>query len=122
MIRGIGLDLIDLERFGVLYGAFDPAVLARCFTQTELVACGAGLDRLARLAARFCAKEAAYKALGGVVGASLTDVEVVADGGGVPQIALHRAAASAVAELGIVGMLLSLTHSDRSAAAVVIAI
>lgn len=120
MVRGIGLDLVELDRFAVLYGEADKRVLARCFTSAELTACGDGVDRIARLAARFAAKEAVYKALGGIEGASLTDVEVVSDPQGAPRLILHRKAAEAAKALGVASLMLSLTHSDRTAAAVVV--
>jgi holo-[acyl-carrier protein] synthase len=122
LVLGIGLDLIDLERFAALYGRADPDVLARCFTSGELSACGEGVDRLARLAARFAAKEAAYKALGGISGASLTDVEIVSDRQGAPALLLHRRAALAAANLGAAKLFVSLTHTSRSAAAMVVAV
>ena len=122
MIAGVGIDLIDLDHFEKHYGKAGAQLLARCFTEAELAACGEGVDRLCRLAARFAAKEAAYKAMGGIEGAALADVEVVRDGGGAPRLTLHHRAAEAAAERGIVDFRLSLTHSARSAAAVVIAV
>jgi len=65
LITGIGLDIVDLARFRLHYGSEDPDLMARCFTETELADVGSDPDRLDRLAARFAAKEAAFKALGG---------------------------------------------------------
>ena len=62
-IVGIGLDLIDLERFSRLYALDDLDVLSRCFTAEEVAAAGNGLDASAKLAARFAAKEAILKVL-----------------------------------------------------------
>lgn len=119
---GVGLDLIDLERFTRLYGGEDPDLLARCFSDAELVDAGSGPNRIARLAARFAAKEAAYKALGGGDGIALTDIVVSHDEAGAPVLALSGAADAAAKTRGVTTFLVSLTHSDLAAAAVVVAL
>ena len=118
---GVGIDLIDLAHFEVHYGDDDPELLARCFTDGELISAGDGSDRLARLAARFAAKEATIKALGGGVSVAFTDIEVVSNGSSAPRIKLHGAAQAIAEENGVRALLLSLTHSAAGAAAVVIA-
>lgn len=118
---GLGLDLIDLDRFRALYGDDDPDLLARCFTARELLDVGNDVDRPARLAARFAAKEAVFKALGGSTGIAHTDIEVVRSSSGAPEVRLHGAAAHLATAVGADYVVLSLTHSDASAAAVVLA-
>lgn len=120
-IVGIGLDLIDLEQFSALYGDDDPDVLARCFTAQELLDVGDDDDRVSRLAARFAAKEAVFKALGGAEWISHTDIEVVRAATGVPEIRLHGPAAKLAQRIGADRVTLSLTHSAAAAAAVAIA-
>ena len=117
----VGIDLIDLAHFEVHYGDDDPELLARCFTDGELISAGDGSNRLAKLAARFAAKEATIKALGGGVSVAFTDIEVVSDGSSSPSIKLHGAAQAIAEENGVGALLLSLTHSAAGAAAVVIA-
>jgi len=51
--------------------------------------------RLARLAARFAAKEAAYKAFGGGIDITLTDIVVENDNSGAPRLLLLGAAKAA---------------------------
>jgi holo-[acyl-carrier protein] synthase len=120
VLIGVGLDLIDLDRFRQFYGRDDPDLLARCFTPSELAAAGQDVDRLDRLAARFAAKEATFKALGGAVGVALTDIEVETGENG-PSLRLHGAALDLAAQRGVTQLLLSLTHSMTAAAAVVVA-
>lgn len=121
MIVGIGLDLIDLERFTQLYGLDDEDVLARCFTPAELHAAGNGEDAHAKLAARFAAKEAVLKVIGGLEdGIALTDIAVVSPPNGAPTIALTGGAAAKAKNLKITSWHISLTHADTSAAAVAI--
>jgi len=121
-VVGLGLDLIDLDRFKVLYGDDDPELLARCFTGQELQDAGEDVQRLSRLAARFAAKEAVFKALGGAVGVAHTDIEVVRTTSGAPEVRLHGAAKALAAAAGADRLVLSLTHSDGAAAAVVLAV
>lgn len=121
-IVGVGLDLIDLSRFEILYGGDDPALLDRCFTAQELADAGDGVDRLARLAARFAAKEAVLKVIGGLKdGMALTDIEVSRLADGAPSVALTGMARTCAETLGIARIHISLTHSAASAAAVAIA-
>lgn len=121
-VVGLGLDLIDLDRFKVLYGDDDPELLARCFTDQELQDAGEDVARLSRLAARFAAKEAVFKALGGASGVAHTDIEVVRTTSGAPEVRLHGAAKALAAAAGADRLVLSLTHSDGAAAAVVLAV
>lgn len=121
-IVGIGLDLIDLQHFQVHYGSGDPELLARCFTDGEIAEAGTGQDRTARLAARFAAKEATFKALGGAPNIALTDVELVRVESGQPHLHLHGPAKELAEQRGADEFLVSLTHSVSAAAAVVIAI
>jgi len=120
-VIGVGLDLIDLAHFKVHYGEEDPELLARCFTQRELEQAGDGVDRLSRLAARFAVKEAAFKALGGNANVSHLEIETVTAQSGAPEVELSGAARRLADERGILRLLVSLTHSASSAAAVVVA-
>jgi len=121
-VLGIGLDLVELDRFRRLYGDFDPDVLDRCFTAGEQAAVGTGTDRLTRLAARFAAKEAVLKTIGGLRdGIALTDIEIVSDGWSPPVAHLSGGALAAAQARGITRWQISLTHGAHSAAAVALA-
>ena len=74
MIVGIGIDVVDVERFGQTLER-TPALRDRLFTPAE-----AALP-LASLAARFAAKEALAKALGAPAGLQWHDCEIVKDPG-----------------------------------------
>jgi holo-[acyl-carrier protein] synthase len=121
-ILGIGLDLIDLAHFQTHYGEASPELLARCFTTRELNDAGSGVNRIARLAARFAAKEATLKALGGGVGVALTDIELLHDESGAPRLELRGAARDIAEQRGVGHFHVSLSHSASSSAAVVIAV
>jgi len=119
---GLGLDMVDLAHFRVHYGNEDSELLARCFTECEIKAAGTGVDRLARLAARFAVKEATFKALGGGEGVGLPEIEAVACKDGALAVVLHGSAKELADARGVTSFLVSLTHSATSAAAVVIAL
>ncbi len=120
-IVGIGLDLIELERFAQLYAPDDIDVLSRCFTTLELAKVGTGLDASAKKAARFAAKEAVLKVLGGLEdGIALTDIEIGSHSNGAPTVTLSGGAATKATKLKITSWHVSLTHTDTSAAAVTI--
>jgi DNA helicase-2/ATP-dependent DNA helicase PcrA len=57
-VLGVGLDLVDVDRFNRVYGGSEEDALRRCFSQTELENAGSGIDRMQHLAGRFAAKEA----------------------------------------------------------------
>jgi holo-[acyl-carrier protein] synthase len=97
-------------------------VLDRCFTAGEQTAVGTGTDRLTRLAARFAAKEAVLKTIGGLQdGVALTDIEIVSDGRSPPVARLSGGALAAAQARGITSWQISLTHGAHSAAAVALA-
>ena len=64
MILGVGIDLVSVERFK-RWTTYSPAQLARVFSDAELCDCtdAAGVLDPAKLATRFAAKEAFFKAL-----------------------------------------------------------
>ncbi len=93
---GIGIDLIEIDR---IERALErrPRLAERLFTEAELAYARARRRPGRHLAARFAAKEAAIKALGGR-GVAPRDVEVV--GSEPPRLALHGRAAELAAETG----------------------
>ena len=115
---GVGLDLIEIGR---LERALErrPRLAERLFSDAELEFARSRRRPGRHLAARFAAKEAAIKALGG--GAiPLRDVEVSGGGDERPLLELSGRAAEA-ADAGGVHLELSLTHSREIAAAVAVA-
>lgn len=121
-VFGLGIDLVDLEHFKLLYGDDDKEVLSRCFTQGELEDAGDDGRRHERRAARFAAKEAFYKALGGGEGIAHTDVETLRTATGVPVLYVHGAAKALAEARGATTFLVSLTHTALTAGAVVVAL
>ena len=114
MILGIGIDTVEPDRFA---RALDraPALLQRVFAPAEREL------SLPSLAARFAAREAAVKALGGIHGLRLADFEVVRSQAGAPAFRVPPPLAAVLERRGVRRLHLSLTHERHAAAAFVIA-
>ncbi|MGJ0202892.1 holo-ACP synthase [Leucobacter sp. gxy201] len=113
MIVGIGVDTVDIPRFERQLER-TPALLERLFTPTER-----GLS-LVSLAARFAAKEALIKALGGSGELRWHDMSVARDRGDAPAFISTPRFAEALAEKGAHRAHLSMTHDAGVATAFVI--
>jgi holo-[acyl-carrier protein] synthase len=117
---GIGIDLVEVPRIREMLERHGQRFKERTFTAGEIAYCDACADPAMHYAARFAAKEAAAKALGTGLwaeGVVWTDIEVVREVSGKPQIALHGAAKQHAANANC---LVSLTHTRDLAMAQVI--
>lgn len=122
MIVGIGQDLMDVDRIRAFHQRWGEDGLRRIFSATELAYCLGLADPVPSLAARFAAKEAFFKAVGTGwgVGGDWTQVEVRRGPAGSPDLVLAGRAAHVARTAGVDRIHLSLTHTARVAAAVVI--
>ena len=114
MIIGVGIDVVDVARFGQTL-ARTPRLLERLFTEAER---SLGLNSLA---ARFAAKEALAKALGAPVGLCWTDTNVLRGDDGRPNLRIWGTVQARATALGIHDLHVSLSHDAGIASAVVIA-
>lgn len=116
MTGSVGLDLVDVPRLAAAL-ARRPGMRARLFTERELADAS---DRPERLAARFAAKEATWKALGVGLGATgFHDVSVARGPDGRPELVLSGRAARLADERGLTTWWVSLSHTEGLAGAVV---
>lgn len=122
MIKGIGIDLVDVERLQGILGRHGDRFVKRVLTDDERRFCEAHRQPAPHVAARFAAKEAALKALGSGLAGGIRwrDVEVVRGESGAPSLRLAGVAADLARERGVRTIHVSLTHDTRSAAAVVV--
>jgi len=122
VIVGTGVDIIEVERVAAAMERFGERFLKRIFTPAEIRYCDAKKNRGERYAARFAAKEAAFKALGTGwnQGVAWRDVEVRHAPGGRPTLAFTGRAAQHAARLGMKRASLSLSHTKQQAMAQVI--
>jgi holo-[acyl-carrier protein] synthase len=121
-VRGIGIDVVQVERIRGSLERFGARFEARVFTAPELEYCRRHKDPLPHLAARFAAKEAVFKAIGtGLAGGvGWKDAEVIQPGGRQPRLELHGVAAQVFGRLGGNRVHLSLAHDAGVAVACVV--
>jgi holo-[acyl-carrier protein] synthase len=113
MILGVGIDVVDIARFGETLER-TPAMRERLFTPTERA------KSLASLAARFAAKEALAKALGAPTGMRWLDAEIVNEATGDPRFDIRGSVQARADELGVASVHVSLSHDAGIASAVVV--
>ncbi len=115
MIFGIGIDIVEIERIKKAVGR--ERFKNKVYTKIEQNYCESrGSQSAASYAARFAAKEAFFKAMGTGITTALTDVEVVNNELGQPEIFLH----GKTKDLFSGKIFLSLSHSREYATAVAV--
>ncbi len=115
----VGVDMIEIARIERGLERHGERFLQRFFTEQEIVYCD---GRFPSLAGRFAIKEAVGKALGtGIGDIRWTDVEVVCDGRGKPELLLHNQAQALAASQGWTHWDISLSHTDTHAIGFVVA-
>lgn len=113
MIFGIGVDTVEHDR--VARALEQPCFAHRVFSEQELAM------PLKSIAARWAAREAAVKALGGLHQLRLRDLEVSRQVLGMPYFRGGKALDETLNKLGIARLHLSLTHDRTCATAFVVA-
>lgn len=124
MIVGIGIDIVDVDRMRRLLERKGDRALQRLFTEGEREYAATHPEPARQLAARAAAKEAAFKALSGndlARAIGWRELEVVSKVHTSPVLLLHGRALERSAELRLSRVHLSITHSDLTAAAFVVA-
>jgi holo-[acyl-carrier protein] synthase len=122
VIKGLGIDTIELPRIARVYAAYQRRFLDRIYAPEEQAYALRYKDPIPRLAARFAAKEACMKALGTGwnFGVRWRDIVVVNERSGRPTLRLDARARAVFEESGAGRIHLSITHSKEHATAVVI--
>jgi holo-[acyl-carrier protein] synthase len=114
VIKGIGVDVVDLARFARQIDR-TPALLPRLFAESERAL------PVHSLAARFAAKEALIKALGHSGTLTWRDMEIVSDVHGNPGFLAAGALDMALRARGIDRVHVTMTHDAGVACAFVVA-
>lgn len=121
MIKGIGVDAVDIERFRVSLER-TPTMRERLFTAEELLYVAPKADPVPSLAARFAAREAVMKAMGLGLGAfGFHDVWVSRAESGEPSVNITGKALELAKDRGVSSWQISITHTDVLAIAYVVA-
>ena len=120
MIRGIGIDVVQVSRMRAWIDR--PELLGRFFHPSEVESVmKRGDGSVLSLSARFAAKEAFGKALGtGLRNLALREVYVSNDELGKPALQLEGSALEAMRRIGGDRVFLSLTHEQDNAIAMIV--
>jgi holo-[acyl-carrier protein] synthase len=120
-ILGIGVDVVEVDRIRTLLDS-RPGFRERVFTTSEITDCESEADPAPCFAARWAAREAATKALGGVPDLGWREIAVTRGPEGDPHLTLDGKARNRAEELGAEDVLVSLSHEKSVAAAFCIAV
>jgi len=114
MIKGIGIDIIEIDRINDAVKKLGPRFLNKIFTENEIKYCTyKNKLKISELAVRFAAKEAYSKAMGtGMVGISWSQIEILNNQNGKPYIKIRGKAKKNIH--------ISLSHSASHAVASVL--
>jgi holo-[acyl-carrier protein] synthase len=115
-----GIDMIEIARIERAMNRHGDRFFRRFFTDQEVRFCQ---GRPAKLAGRFAVKEAVAKALGTGIGEfNWTDIEIVCDGLGKPELVLHHNARETASAQGLILWSISISHTETHAIGLAVAI
>jgi holo-[acyl-carrier protein] synthase len=120
-VVGLGIDMIEVARIEHSLERFGERFMKRVFTDGEIAYCQSMKFPARHFAARFAAKEALSKAFGTGIGKAMgwRDIDVRKKESGEPFVILSGGAESLARERGVKSVLISLTHTDNHAVAVI---
>ena len=129
MVRGVGIDLVDLEEFRGICEGFSAstekpcAFVARTFTEAELAQARERHDACQYLAGRFACKEAVFKAVAPLTcdGFDLRRVETIDAPTGQPVVTMGGPLAEVYAAAGVSEILVSVTNESGLVEAIALA-
>ncbi len=119
-VIGIGIDLVDTDRFKETLARWDRRFIRRVFLEGEQVYCDASAQPWMHYAARFAVKEAVAKAFATGIGSRLSwlDIEVVRDtASGAPSVTLSAQGRALADSIGVRKVLISISHTHQQAIA-----
>ena len=119
-----GIDLVDCPRIEEMVNRHGERFVQRVFTAKEQAYAEANKNRIEKLAGRFAAKEAVLKLMGtgwrGEI--AWTDIEVVNNQAGQPEVGLSGEVERLARKLGIKHISVSITHTANFAIASAVAL
>ncbi len=115
-IRGIGVDVVDVERMRKTLQDQGETFVSKVFTETEITYCRSRKNPHEHFAARFAAKEAVSKAMqkGWSGEFRWKDIEVMNESTGAPKIVLYGELARLLSGRKVH---LSLSHTEKTVVA-----
>lgn len=123
MVKGIGIDSVDIEEMRRLCLDLEGSFVRRVFTAAERVEAIERHDPVQVFAGKFAAKEATFKALAQHTeeGFDLRIIETLEDASGAPHITLTGPIAPILQQAGVTELLVSITNERGLATAIVLA-
>jgi holo-[acyl-carrier protein] synthase len=119
-----GIDLVDCPRIEQMVQRHGERFISRVFTAAERAYAGANKNEIEKLAGRFAAKEAILKLMGtgwrGKI--AWTDIEIINNAAGQPQVSLGGEVKKIADGLGIEHISVSITHTANFAIASAVAL
>lgn len=120
-VVGIGVDLVDVQRVERML-ARHPTFAERVFTPEEVSYCRRQASPAESFAARWAAREACRKSLGGIRGMRWHEVWVERAPSGAPSMGMAGTSLERARSLGVSKVMVALTHERRMAAAFCLAV
>ncbi len=107
MIKGVGVDIIEIDRVQKILDRYGQQFLEKIYTKKEIEYCSSKAKAAQHYAARFAAKEAISKAIGTGFNKDLMlrDIEVDRDKNGKPHVKIKNQRNE--------NILISISHSDH---------
>jgi len=123
MIKGIGVDVVDILRLGEIIGKYGEHFLSKVFTPAETAYCGAMAKPAIHYAGRWAAKEAFYKALPRACQpiSHFKSVEIVSGMSREPSVRVcDDSLAQALRQQGVTSIQVSISHEKAVCVAFVV--
>ena len=120
-VVGLGVDLVDVERVARMLKRRTTFV-QRVFTPKEIEYCERQANPAESYAARWAAREACRKSLGGIRQMRWHDVRVDRAPSGAPRLVLEGTSRARADALGVSEVMVALTHERKMAAAFCVAV
>ena len=117
----IGVDIVEIERFRRIIQSGNRRFYERIFTPREIEYCLSFKDPSRHFASTFAGKEAVYKALNKHVDVKLSEIEILRDENGAPQVHL-KIDSGDVKDRGVSNLEVKLSLSHSSSYAIAFAI
>jgi len=116
-----GIDIIEISRIEKAILS-NPRFITRIYTPSEIAYCESKKHKYSSYAVRFAAKEAFLKAIGTgwATGITFHDIEVCNDDAGKPFITLYGIAKQLFETLPYTNIVLSMSHTNKTAIASVV--
>jgi len=121
LIFGIGNDIIEVKRVGLQLEK-NNGFKEKIFTENEIEYCYSKKNFAENFAGRWAAKESFFKAIGTGWrgGLAFSEIEIVNDELGKPDIILHGKARDYIKNAGVKNIFITISHIKEMASAVVI--